>query len=36
METFLAPNINVVRRGILIGFTRKLGNELGGISAIRK
>jgi hypothetical protein len=27
----VVPNINVVRRGVLIGFTTKLGNELGGV-----
>jgi len=32
VETVVAPNIYVVTRGVLIGSTTKLGNELGGIS----
>jgi hypothetical protein len=35
VETVVAPNIYVVTRGILIGSTTKLGNELNGISAER-
>jgi len=31
----VAPNIDVVRREILIGFTTKLGSGLGGVSVIR-
>jgi hypothetical protein len=31
----VAPNINVVRREILIGSTTKLGNESGGISKVK-
>ncbi len=31
VETVVVPNINVVRRWVLIGFTTKLGNELGGV-----
>jgi len=33
VETVVAPNIYVVTRGVLIGSTTKLGNELSGISA---
>jgi len=35
METVVAPNIDVVKRGVLIGFTAKLGSGLGGVSIIR-
>ncbi len=35
METVVAPNINVVRRGVLIGSATKLGNGSSGISVIR-
>ncbi len=35
VEMVVAPNINVVKRGILIGFVAKLGNGLGGVLAIR-
>jgi hypothetical protein len=35
VETVVAPNIYVVMKGILIGSTTKLGNELSGISAKR-
>jgi hypothetical protein len=35
VEIIVAPNINVVRKGILIGSTTKLGNESGGISEVR-
>jgi hypothetical protein len=31
VETVVAPNIYVVTRGVLIGSTTKLGNELSGI-----
>jgi hypothetical protein len=31
VETIITPNINVVRRGILIGSVTKLGSELGGV-----
>jgi hypothetical protein len=31
METMVAPNMNVVRGGILIGSATKLGNGLGGV-----
>jgi hypothetical protein len=35
MEMVVAPNINVIRRGILIGFATKLGSKLSGVSTIR-
>ncbi len=35
METIVAPNMDVDRRGVLIGFAIKLGNGLGGIPARR-
>jgi hypothetical protein len=35
VEMIVAPNINVVRRGILIGSVAKLGSELGGVSVRR-
>jgi hypothetical protein len=35
VEMIVAPNINVVRRGILIGSVAKLGSESGGVSAGR-
>ncbi len=35
METIVAPNINVVKRGVLIGSATKLGSGSGGILAIR-
>jgi hypothetical protein len=35
VETIIAPNIYVVRRGILIGSATKLGSGLGGISTKR-
>jgi hypothetical protein len=31
----VAPNIHVVKRGILIGSIAKLGNKLGGVSIVR-
>jgi hypothetical protein len=31
----VAPNIHVIKRGILIGSIAKLGSELGGVSVIR-
>jgi hypothetical protein len=31
VETTVAPNIDVVKRGVLIGFVAKLGSELGGV-----
>jgi hypothetical protein len=31
----VAPNINVVRRGVLIGFIAKLGSRLGGVSVVK-
>jgi len=33
--TVVAPNINVVKREILIAFVAKLGSGLGGVSVIR-
>jgi len=33
VEIVVAPHIYVVTRGVLIGSTTKLGNELNGISA---
>jgi len=35
MEMVVAPNINVIRRGILIGFATKLGSKLSGVLTIR-
>jgi hypothetical protein len=35
MEMVVAPNIDVIRRGILIRSTTKLGNESGGVLAGR-
>jgi hypothetical protein len=35
VETVVAPNIDVVRRGMLIGFTTKLGSGSNGVSARR-
>jgi hypothetical protein len=35
VETVVAPNIDVVRRGVLIGSATKLGNGSSGISVIR-
>jgi hypothetical protein len=35
VETVVAPNMDVVKRGVLIRSTRKFGNELGGMSAGR-
>jgi len=35
MEMVIMPNIEVVRRGILIGFVAKLDNGLGGVSTGR-
>ncbi len=35
METIVVPNINVVKRGILIRYTTKLDGELGGVLAVR-
>jgi hypothetical protein len=35
VEMVVSPNINVVRRGVLIGFTTKLGSGLGGVLAIK-
>ncbi len=35
MEMVVAPNIDVIRRGILIRSTTKLGNESGGVLARR-
>jgi hypothetical protein len=31
MQMVVEPNINVVRRGVLIGFATKLGSGLGGV-----
>jgi hypothetical protein len=36
IETFVAPSMDVVRRGVLIGSTTKMGNGLDGILAGRK
>jgi hypothetical protein len=35
VETIVAPNINVVRRGVFIRSIIKLGSGLGGISVVR-
>ncbi len=34
METIVAPNIDVVKRGVLIGYTTKLGSRLGGVLVV--
>jgi len=31
METVVTPNIDIIRRGVVIGFATKLGIELGGV-----
>jgi hypothetical protein len=31
VETIVLPNMDVVRRGVLIGSVAKLGSELGGV-----
>jgi hypothetical protein len=36
VETFDAPAMDVVRRGVLIGCTTKMGNGLDGVLAGRK
>jgi hypothetical protein len=36
VETIVAPTMDVVRRGILIGSATKLGSGLGGVLAGRK
>jgi len=36
IETFVAPSMDVVRRGVLIGSITKMGNGLDGILARRK
>jgi hypothetical protein len=33
MEMIVTPNIDVVKRGTLIGFATKFGSKLGGILA---
>ncbi len=33
MEIVVAPNMNVLRRGVIIGLVTKLGSGSGGISA---
>jgi hypothetical protein len=35
VETIVTPNIDVVKRGVLIGSVAKLGIGLGGVSVIR-
>jgi len=35
VETIVVPNKDVVKRGVLIGFTPKLGNESSGVSVVR-
>ncbi len=35
METVVAPNIDVVRKGVLIGSITKVSSKLSGVSAIR-
>jgi hypothetical protein len=35
VEKIDAPNINVVRRGVLIGFVAKLGGGVSGVSIVR-
>jgi hypothetical protein len=36
VETFVAPTMDVVRRGVLIGSTTKMGSGLDGVLARRK
>jgi hypothetical protein len=31
----IVPNIDVIKRGVLIGYATKLGSGSGGVSAIR-
>jgi hypothetical protein len=35
VETVVASNIDIVKRGILIGYVAKLGSESSGVSATR-
>jgi hypothetical protein len=35
METVVSPNINVVKRGVLIGSVTKFGSRSNGISTIK-
>jgi hypothetical protein len=35
VEIIIAPNIDIVRKGILIGFVTKLGNGSSGVSMVR-
>jgi hypothetical protein len=35
VKMVVAPNINVVKKGVLIGFVTKLGSGLGGVSTRR-
>jgi hypothetical protein len=35
METIVAPNMDFIKRGILLGFATKLGSGLGGVSVRR-
>jgi hypothetical protein len=35
VETVVVPSIDVIKKGVLIGSTIKLGSGLGGVSAVR-
>jgi hypothetical protein len=35
VETVVVPNINVARRGVLIGFVTKLGSRSSGVLVVR-
>jgi hypothetical protein len=35
VETVVVPNIDVIKRGVLIGFATKLGSGSGGVLIIR-
>jgi hypothetical protein len=36
VETFVVPTMDVVKKGVLIGFTTKMGNGLDGVLAKKK
>jgi len=35
VETVVAPNIDVIKRGILLRYVTKLGSKSGGVSVVR-
>jgi hypothetical protein len=35
VETIVAPSIDVIKKGVLIGSTTKFGSGLGGVSTVR-